>query len=112
MWNKSKTMLRKVSNLLKTNNSFDGQWPANVLDTLETKYRLSPEEMLRLWYIRRRISRGKYPVDSIFIYDWIKASEKKISVRSDRDLYSNLDIFLFKGKTYGDSSVRLEQVNH
>ena len=112
MWNKSRTLLRKVSNLLEINSSFDNrQWPANVLTTLETKYRLSPKEMLQLWYIRCRISKGKYPVDSLLVYDWVKASEKRISVRSNKDLNDNSDLFLLKGQILGDGSVYLERVN-
>ena len=113
MWNKSKILLIKVSNLLKIYNSFDdGHWPTNVLDTLETKYQLSPQEMLRLWYMRRRISNGKHPVDSLLIYDWIKSNEKRISVRSSGDLYSDSDLLLFKGNIFGDGSVHLEKVNN
>jgi hypothetical protein len=68
--------------------------------------------MLRLWYIRRRISNGKHPVDSLLIYDRVKASEKRIPVRSSRDLYSNSDLLLFKGNIFGDGSIRLERVNN
>jgi|GEM_PF-3412480 len=110
---KSKILLRKFSGLLKINNLFDDRhWPAYVLTTLETKYQLSPREMLRLWYIRRRISNGKNPVDSLLIYDKVRASEKKISVRSSGDLYGNADLLLFKGRIFGDGSVQLEKVNN
>lgn len=113
MRNKSKILLRKVSSLLRINNIFeDGHWPAYVLNILETKYHLTPKEMLRLWYIRRRISNGKHPVDSLFIYDWVKASEKRISVRSRTDLYDNSDLLLFKGNIFGDGSVHLERVRN
>jgi len=110
---KSKILLRKFSSLLRINNLFDDRhWPAYVLTALETKYQLSPKEMLRLWYIRRRISNGKHPVDSLFIYDRVKASEKRILVRSYTDLYSNSDLLLFKGNIFGDGSVHLERVNN
>ena len=113
MRNKTKILFRKVSGLLKINNMFnDYHWPAYVLSTLEEKYHLTPKEMLRLYYIRRRISSGKYPVDSLFIYDWVRASEKKIAVRSIGDLYSNSDLLLFKGNIFGDGSVRLERVRN
>lgn len=113
MRNKSKILLRKVSSLLKINNlSGNRHWPALVLATLETKYHLSPKEMLRLWYVRRRISNGKYPVDSLLIYDGVRASEKRVSVKSSRDLYSNADLLLFKGNIYRDGSVHLERVNN
>ena len=113
MQNKSKIMLRKLSNLLKIHDSFDDRhWPANVLDTLETKYQLSPEEMLRLWYVRRRISNGKHPVHSLIIYDWVRASERSISARSTGALYNNSDLLLFKGNIFEDGSVHLERVNN
>ena len=113
MRNKSKILLRKVSSLLKINDLFDDRhWPAYVLNTLETEYQLSPKEMLRLWYIRRRISNGKPPVDSLLIYDWVRASEKRILVRSSRDLYSNSDLLLFKGNIFGDESVHLKRVKN
>lgn len=113
MRNKTKILLRKVSGLLKINNLFNDQhWPASVLSTLEEKYHLTPKEMLRLYYIRRRVSSGKYPVDSLFIYDWVRASERKIAVRNVGDLYSNSDLLIFKGKIFGDGSVRLEKVRN
>jgi len=87
------------------------QWPAYVLSTLEEKYHLTPKEMLRLRYIRQRISNGKYPIDSLFIYDWISASEKNISVRSSEDIYGNLDLLLFKGNILWDGSVNLKRMN-
>lgn len=110
--NKSRILIRKASNLLKTNSLFDDRhWPASVLNTLETKYSLSPKEMLRLWYVRRRISNGKHPVDSLLIYDRVRASEKSISVRNNGDLYSNSDLLLFKGNILEDGSVHLARVN-
>ena len=113
MRNKTKILVRKVSSLFKINHLFSNRhWPAYVLTTLETKYKLLPKEMLRLWYIRRRISTGKHPVDSLLIYDWARANEKRISVRSSRDLYNNSDLLLFKGNIFGDGSIRLERVNN
>ena len=113
MRNKSKTLLDKVSGVLRINNLFRNRhWPTRVLDTLEAKYHLCPEDMLRLWYIRRRVSNGKYHGDSLFIYDRLRAREKKISVRSSRDLYNNSDLLLFKGNIFGDGSIYVERVNN
>ncbi len=113
MQNKSKIMLRKLSNLLKIHDSFnDRHWPANVLDTLETKYQLSPQEMLRLWYMRCRISNGKHPVDSLLIYDRVGASEKRISVRNSWDLHINSDLLRFKGNIFGNGSIQVERLNN
>lgn len=112
MPDRSEIILRKLSSLFKTNSAFDDRhWPAYVLTTLETKYQLSPKEMLRLWYIRRGISKGDHPVDSLLIYDRVKASERRILVRSYTDLYSNSDLLLFKGTIFGNGSVHLERVN-
>ncbi len=113
MRNKSKALLRKVSGLLKINNIFHSKnWPVHVLDTLEAKYRLLPEDMLRLWYIRRRVLNGKYPVDSLFIYDWARACEKNISVRDRKDLYRNSDLLLYKGNIFGNGSIYVERVRN
>jgi len=113
MWNKSKILLRQVSSLLENmNDSFgDRHWPAYVLSALEEQYHLTPKEMWRLWYIRRRMSKGKHAVDSLLIYDWVRASEKRISVRSSRDLYNNSDLLLFKGNMFGGRSVYLRRVS-
>jgi len=111
--NKSKVLLSKVSGLLKTNNLFHSRhWPAHVLDTLEANYHLSPKDMLQLWYIRCRVSNGKNPIDLLLIYDWARACEKRISVRSSEDLYSNSDLLLFKGKIFGDGSIHLERLKN
>jgi len=113
MNNRPKTMIKRVTSLLKRNNLFGNKhWPAYVLSALEKKYQLSPKEMLRLWYIRQRISNGKHPVDSLLIYDWAKANEKRIPVRSIRDLYNNSELLLFKGNIFGDGSIRLERANN
>ena len=113
MNNKSETMLKKVASLLKMSRAVGSRrWPAYVLSTLESKYQLSPKEMLRLWYIRQRVSNGKHPVDSLLIYDWAKANEKRIPVKSVRDLYNNSELLLFKGNIFGDGSIRLERVNN
>ncbi len=113
MKNKSKVMLSKVASLLKRNDMFGNKhWPAYVLSTLEKKYQLSPKEMLRLWYIRRKISNGKHPVDSLLIYDWAQANARRIRVRSSRDLDNNSDLLLFKGNIFGDGSVRIERTNN
>ena len=109
MREKSMILLRKVSSLFKVDN---GQWPSHVLDILETKYQLSPNEMLKLGCIRRRILKGKHPVDSLLIYDRVKADEKNISLKNDEDPYSNLDSFIFKGKIFEDGSVHLKKVKN
>lgn len=90
----------------------DRHWPSRVLDTLETKYHIRPDEMLRLWYIKERVANGKYREDFLFIYDRTKAREKKISVRSSADLYANSGLLLFTGNLFGDGSVRLKKVSN
>lgn len=90
----------------------DNHWPSHVLDTLETKYHIRPEEMLRLWYIKERAVKGRYREEYLYIYDRKKAHEKKISIRSSADLYSNSDLLLFKGNLLRDGSVRLEKVSN
>jgi len=112
MRNKSAILLRKVSSLFKKNNKFiNRHWPVYVLSELEEKYHLTPKEMWRLWYIRCKISSGKHSVESLLIYDWIRASEKNISVRSSSDLNDNSDLLLFKGTIFRDGSVYLRRVS-
>jgi len=58
------------------------------------------------------ISIGKHPVYSLLIYDRVKASEKKISVRSSEDLYNNSDLLLFQGNILGNGFINLEKVKN
>ena len=62
-------LVRVLKSLRKPKSSGNIHWPSNVLDALETKYHLLPEEMLRLWYVRERFADGKYGKESLLIYD-------------------------------------------
>jgi len=95
------------------NNLFRSRrWPAHILDTLEANYHLSPKDMSQLWYIRRKVAKGKYPIDVLLIYDWARACEKRISVRNSRDLHINSDLLRFKGNIFGNGSIHVERLNN
>ena len=112
MVNKFKTELTKISAQL---NRFlartgDKQWPANVLDILETKYHLLPRDLLRLWYVRRRLISNKSKTDSIFIYDQARASNQNLSIREYNDLYKYPELLLYKGYIFSSGEVSIEEI--
>lgn len=86
------------------------QWPAKVLDTLETKYHLLPKDMLRLSYVQRKISAGKLNMDYIYIYDRGRSQEQNIPISNYHDLSKNYKLILFKGNIFQDGSVYLVKV--
>jgi hypothetical protein len=112
--------------IVKTNNSFTkafgflrtsllsnrSHWPSHVLNTLEVKYHLRPEEMLRMWFVRERVGNGKYCRDSLLIYDREKALDRNISIGNSSDLYVNSDLLLFNGSILWDGSVYLKTANN
>ena len=106
-----KTLLTKAFTPLKRymGENGDKHWPAKVLDTLETKHHLFPKDLLRLWYIKRRISAGKLNMDCIYIYDWVTSKEQNIPISNYRDLSKNYKLILFKGNIFQDGSVYLEE---
>lgn len=106
----SNPLVKVMKSLRKPRSSGNSHWPSRVLDTLETKYHLRPEEMLRLWYIRERVSGGKYGKESLLIYDRMQALEQQVSIKNSSDLYTNTDLLLFTGNLFWDGSVRLEKV--
>ncbi len=113
MKNKLKIPLSKISGLFGINGVFHHRrWPLRVLDTLELKYHLRPEDMLRLWYIRRKTASGKFNQGSIFIFDWVKARERNISIRKEKDLYNNTDLIIFKGNVFRDGTVHVRSVGN
>jgi len=85
------------------------QWPARVLDTLETKYHLLPKDMRRLWYLQRSISAGNLNTDYIYIYDRMLSQEQNTPISAYRDLSQNYRLLLFKGNVFPDGSVHLER---
>ncbi len=110
MTNKTKTALRGIPGFFRTLIlPANSHWPARVLDILETKYGLRPEDMRRLWYIHKRMANGNsLRSDLIYIYDWVKARERNISVRTSRDLRKYSDLVAYMGEVAGDGSIRLK----
>lgn len=106
-----KTLLTKAFTLSKsyTGENGDKHWPAKVLDILEVKYHLLPKDILRLWYVQRRISAGTLNIDSIYIYDRAMSREQNIPISDYRDLSKNYKLLLFKGNIFQDGSVHLEK---
>lgn len=101
---KARTVLRSIGMPGKQD------WPSGVLNQLEVKYHLKPEEMLRLGYIRRRFGRRNRNY-SLYIYDRFAASDRKLSVRDVNDIYHFPDLLLFKGSVTVDGAVHLDRVN-
>ena len=113
MVNKLKTGLTKVSTKLsRMLINGDPHWPANVLETLETKYHLLPWDLARLWYIRRKMLSNKVKTDSIFIYDWAKAYDDNISIKRYNDLNKHPDLLRYKGRILHDGKVRIEEIRN
>jgi len=114
MVNKLKKELNRVSarlsRLLMRNGG--NHWPANVLEILETKYHLLPKDLLRLWYVRRRMFPSKSKMDFIFIYDWAKAYDLNVSIRRSNDLYKYPDLMLYKGYIYSNGEVSIEKISN
>ena len=104
-------LVKALDSLRKPKLSGNGHWPSHVLDALETRYHLRPDEMRRLWYVREKVTYGKYGKESLLIYDRAQALEKKVSIRNSSDLYTNSDLLLFTGNLFWDGSVILEKVS-
>ena len=106
-----KTLLTKVFTPLKRYIGENGHkhWPAKVLDILETKYHLLPKDLLRLWYVQRRIFAGKLNMDCIYIYDWMTSQEKNTPISNYHDLSKNHKLILFTGNIFQDGSVYLKK---
>ncbi len=88
----------------------DHHWPANVLEILETKYKLLPRDLRRLWYIRRKMFASKSRMDSIFIYDWAKAYDQNVSIRRFNDLYQYPELLRYKGYIASNGDVKIEEI--
>ena len=104
-------LVKVMKSLRKPKSYGNSHWPSHVLDALETRYHLRPEEMLRLWYVRERVAGGKYGKESLLIYDRIQALEKKVPIKTSSDLHANSDLLLFTGNLFWDGSVILEKVS-
>jgi len=107
-----KTLLTKVFTPLKRymGKKGDKHWPAKVLDVLEMKYHLLPKDLVRMWYVQRRVPIGKSNMDHIYVYDWEKSQEQNISISNYHDLSKNYELILFKGNVFQDGAVYLEKV--
>jgi len=107
-----KTLLTQAFTPLKRYIGENGNkhWPAKVLDILETKYHLLPKDLLRLWYVQRRISTGKLNMDCIYIYDWMTSQEKNTPISNYHDLSKNHKLILFTGNIFQDGSVYLKKI--
>ena len=112
MVNKIKKELTRVSTRLSRllTRAGNHHWPANVLEILETKYNLLPRDLLRLWYIRRRMLSDKARTDSIFIYDWAKAYDQNISIRRFNDIYKYPELLRYKGSIASNGEVKIEEI--
>ena len=111
-------MVRAIKDIVKKAGGVFGRneirasrhWPAGVLNQLETRYHLKPEEMLRLGYLRSRMGKKNYNY-SLFIYDRLAAREKRMSVRNVNDIFKSSDLLRFRGSISGDGAVHVGKVN-
>jgi hypothetical protein len=112
MVNKIKKELTRVSTRLSRLLVKNGKhhWPANVLETLETKYNLLPRDLLRLWYIRHRMLSNKARTESIIIYDWEKAYDQNISIRRFKDINKYPELLRYKGFIASNGEVKIEEI--
>ena len=81
-----------------------------VLNQLEVKYHLRPEDMLRLGYLRRRMGKRNRNY-SLYIYDKLAASDRRLSVREIEDIYHSPDLLLYRGSITVDGAVHLGRVS-
>ena len=108
-----KEMVRKATGLFsRARRLHSVYWPAGVLSVLEVKFQLKPEDMLRLGYLQRRISQNENTYYTVFIYDRLAAFERKIAVKSFRDIYDYPELLLYKGNMFRDGTVYLGKVKH
>lgn len=113
MRTKLRKPLSKVSRFFRLKMIFHNtHWPVRVLDILESKYHLRPEEMLRLGCIRQRAARRKLNQDFIYIFDSVKARERNVSIRKATDLYNNSDLILFRGNLFRDGTVHVRNIRN
>jgi hypothetical protein len=108
-----KDIVKRASGVFGLINLFRSEyWPAGVLNQLEVKYHLRPEDMLRLGYLRRRMAGKRNSNYSLFIYDRLAANERRLSVRDVKDIYNSPALLLFRGSISGDGAVHLGRVNN
>jgi hypothetical protein len=107
-----KDIVNKASGVFGRNNGPGKRyWPAGVLNQLETRYHLRPEEMLQLGYLRHRMTGKNKGLYSLYIYDRLAARERHMPVRNVKDIYKSVDLLRFRGSMTGDGSVHVGRVD-
>ena len=107
-----KTIVNKASGMFGRNSGPGKRyWPAGVLNQLETRYHLKPEEMLRLGYLRHRMEGKDKNLYSLYIYDRLAARERHMPVRNVNDIYKSADLLRFKGSMSRDGAVNVGKVD-
>ena len=84
-----------ISGKKEKNNS--GRLPVKLLEHLESKYLLCPQEMLRLRVVRRKGLLGNRAAWFIRIYDHETSVRNGVFIRTYQDLDKQPDIIQFEG---------------
>ncbi|UCB43239.1 MAG: hypothetical protein JSV77_00915 [Dehalococcoidales bacterium] len=82
-------------------------WPGNVVEYLEDKLDVSPEDMVSLQCVTISGSFGGYNVSIIRIFDRIEAARRELTVRSYHDLDEYPELIVFEGYVFKNGPVHL-----
>jgi hypothetical protein len=111
MVNTLKGITKRVSRVFGSIGLNGGQhWPMGVLNQLEINYHLTPDDMLRLGFFRRKMGRRNRNY-SLYIYDKFTAFDRRLSVKDIEDIYQVPDLLLYKGSITVDGAVHLSRVD-
>lgn len=81
--------------------------PGRVLDYLERKFRLHPQDMVTLRAVKRRGFLGALPATFIRIYDQALSERKGINIKSFGDLDRHMAVLLYHGYILDNDMVHL-----
>ena len=111
MVNKLKSLLSKFNGWSQQSMTVNGhvQWPDNVLPYLENKFHLLPKDMARLQYARQQRKNNGTPINSIRIFDRVKAYEQGVAIKQYDNLDEHPELVLFEGHILKSGWVYLQK---
>jgi hypothetical protein len=101
-----KALLNRTTTSVKGMNGHR-RLPGRVLDYLERKFQLHPQDMLTLRAVKRRGLLGNLPATFIRIYDQALLERNGISIKSFRDLDRHAAVLLYHGYILDNNMVHL-----
>lgn len=108
-----KNIIKKASSISKTPlRHRERIWPSGVLNYLEVNYNMRPQDLRRLWYLRRTVRDRQNKSEFLFIYDWVAAREQQIPVKDIRDLRSHNNLLRFNGHILRNGTMYIEKVGN